>query len=302
MKIQAPEYYKEFKCIADKCRHSCCIGWEIDIDSDAAEKYLSMTEGYGKAVAQSIDTDETPHFKLTQNDRCPHLAQNGLCKIILELGEDSLCEICREHPRFYNLTSRGPEVGIGISCEEACRIVLSSDGYMSFTDDGEWEVPTAEISFDGIKERTEIFKILSDRNIPYSERLSLICRKYEISLASLTDGEWKDVLEALEYLDENHKALFLSYTSFPKYPSALEPVLERALAYFIYRHASAQETYCDFVAALGFGMFCERLLASLTALEPSADFEQAAEYARIISEELEYSEENTEAVKLEFRT
>ena len=35
MKLFAPEYYKQFKCIADKCTHSCCIGWEIDIDEEA---------------------------------------------------------------------------------------------------------------------------------------------------------------------------------------------------------------------------------------------------------------------------
>ena len=27
-----PDYYKEFQCIADQCEHSCCIGWEIDVD------------------------------------------------------------------------------------------------------------------------------------------------------------------------------------------------------------------------------------------------------------------------------
>ena len=27
-----------------------------------------------------------------------------LCRIILNLGEDALCDICREHPRFYNFT------------------------------------------------------------------------------------------------------------------------------------------------------------------------------------------------------
>ena len=36
MKIIAPNYYPAFRCIADKCRHSCCIGWEIDIDPTPA--------------------------------------------------------------------------------------------------------------------------------------------------------------------------------------------------------------------------------------------------------------------------
>mgnify|MGYP006874698003 CR=1 FL=1 len=33
-----PDYYKEFKCIAGECRHSCCIGWEIDIDEETYKR------------------------------------------------------------------------------------------------------------------------------------------------------------------------------------------------------------------------------------------------------------------------
>lgn len=42
MKLYAPEYYKNFKCIADKCEHSCCIGWEIDIDEETLKKYENL--------------------------------------------------------------------------------------------------------------------------------------------------------------------------------------------------------------------------------------------------------------------
>ena len=39
MKTVVPSYYKEFRCIADKCNHSCCKGWEIDIDDETYKKY-----------------------------------------------------------------------------------------------------------------------------------------------------------------------------------------------------------------------------------------------------------------------
>ena len=39
MIMLVPNYYKDFLCIADKCRHSCCIGWEIDIDEETLEFY-----------------------------------------------------------------------------------------------------------------------------------------------------------------------------------------------------------------------------------------------------------------------
>ena len=82
MKLYAPKYYKDFRCIADKCEHSCCIGWEIDIDKDTAEKYKKLNDGYCAVVADSVSFDNTPHFKLGEHDRCPHLDENGLCKII----------------------------------------------------------------------------------------------------------------------------------------------------------------------------------------------------------------------------
>ena len=42
MRVIVPEYYKEFKCIASKCKNNCCIGWEIDIDKDTYELYKSF--------------------------------------------------------------------------------------------------------------------------------------------------------------------------------------------------------------------------------------------------------------------
>ena len=127
MKLFAPKYYKEFKCIADKCEHSCCIGWEIDIDNTTLEKYKNLKHGYGAHIIDSISMDDTPHFKLAACERCPHLDEQGLCKIIKEVGEDFLCDICREHPRFYNFTCVA-EVGLGMSCREApnnCRMTKS---------------------------------------------------------------------------------------------------------------------------------------------------------------------------------
>ena len=122
-----PDYYKDFSCIADKCSHSCCIGWEIDIDEKTLKKYSSLKEGYGKEIINTVENEEAAYFKLCEDERCPHLDEKGLCRIISNLGEDYLCEICREHPRFYNDTARGKFVGIGMACEEAARIILQND-------------------------------------------------------------------------------------------------------------------------------------------------------------------------------
>ena len=137
MKLYAPRYYKDFKCIADRCRHSCCVGWEIGIDSDTLKKYETLTNEYGKEIIKTVDCTDVPHFRLSSGDRCPHLDEQGLCRIITNVGEDYLCDICREHPRFYNDTAKGKAVGLGLSCEEAARIILSSDGLTNMVTDQE---------------------------------------------------------------------------------------------------------------------------------------------------------------------
>lgn len=297
MKLYAPEYYKDFKCKADKCRHSCCIGWEIDVDSETAELYCSLDEGYGEVVAHSIDFDPAPHFRLGEGDRCPHLAESGLCKVILNLGEDHLCDICREHPRFYNDTVYGKEVGLGMACEEACRLILTSDGYATVKEIGEVCGEADADGFNTVSFREGLYERLSDSGLPYSQRLNAIYREYGASPELLEDAEWRELLASLEYLDPSHKELFQVYTSFVGQNGIADISLERALAYFIYRHCAGEADELRCRAALGLCLFLERLLASVYYAAPKADI---LELARIISEEIEYSEDNTEAIKAKF--
>ena len=49
-----PDYYKKFKCIADKCKHNCCIGWEIDIDNNTYDFYKKLTGDFAKKIIENI--------------------------------------------------------------------------------------------------------------------------------------------------------------------------------------------------------------------------------------------------------
>ena len=52
MKIIAPNYYDKFRCVADKCKHNCCIGWEVDIDLLTLNKYENLEGSLGENCAQ----------------------------------------------------------------------------------------------------------------------------------------------------------------------------------------------------------------------------------------------------------
>ena len=34
MQYVYPDYYPKFHCLAQRCRHSCCIGWEIECSQE----------------------------------------------------------------------------------------------------------------------------------------------------------------------------------------------------------------------------------------------------------------------------
>lgn len=81
MKIRVPDYYKDFKCIADKCEDTCCAGWEVDVDDDSYEYYKTVTGPFGdriKSVMVPPTEEEEACFTLN-NGRCPFLNDNNLC-------------------------------------------------------------------------------------------------------------------------------------------------------------------------------------------------------------------------------
>ena len=293
MKLYAPKYYEEFKCIADKCTNSCCVGWEIDVEGNTYKKYKKSKCQYAKKVLESIENSDTPHFKLTKDERCPHLDERGLCKIIINMGKDYLCDICREHPRFYNYTNYGYEVGLGMSCPEACRIILNSDDYDEFVlvshSDGDIEV----IEFDSLLERDKIYRILKNKELSLDEKLKAICNEYEIDLGAVDINEYLSCINSLEYLNDSHRSLFSAFSLNIKRDELSHKYLERALAYFIYRHCTEAIDYEEHRVSLALCLFLERMLASLI-VNKSAD---VFEMARVVSEEIEYSTDNIEKIK-----
>ena len=133
--FRVPSYYKTFQCIADKCEHSCCIGWEIDIDEDSYDYYMGIEGAFGERLKeQTVTEDEEHSFVLRKNGWCPFLDQNKLCDIYSELGEEALCEVCTEYPRFVVEYGDVREKSLSVSCEEVGRIIFSDEGKMSYED------------------------------------------------------------------------------------------------------------------------------------------------------------------------
>ncbi len=305
MKKIAPNYYKSFFCIADRCRHSCCIGWEIDIDEDSLAYYKSIDGEFGKKLAQNIETDnKTACFRLVgAEERCPFLKENGLCEMILTLGEESLCQICTEHPRFYHLFSDREEVGLGLCCEEAARLILSQKEKTTLEfleDDGMDDKPSSwEEALFSMREK--LFDILQNENKTIEEKASEMLLEVKASFPQKTGAEWCDILLSLEQLDPSWSEALLSLQNIDNIPfPEFEKPFEKLLLYFIYRHASEAADSEDFSARVSFAYLGYHIIRLLCAAKKTKDgvctFSDLADFARRYSSEIEYSEENTEAL------
>ena len=251
MKVYAPKYYEKFECLADKCKHSCCVGWEIDIDKLTLEKYNSLSHPYAQSIKSSINFDDYPHFDLINNN-CPHLNKNGLCNIIINCGEDFICDICREHPRFYNFTNQGKELGIGMSCEAACELILSSDDYDQFIEGDTLACDIQKYEYDAIEDRKEIFKLLKDNSLNIAEKIDILNTNFELELLNF---DFIDLIPKLEYLHDENKILF-SKADKPVWNTSISNELTRILAYYIYRYCSEAYDYDDFCVSLSFAIVC----------------------------------------------
>ncbi|MGN0592512.1 MAG: flagellin lysine-N-methylase [Ruminococcus sp.] len=123
-----PDYYEAFRCIAAACEDSCCAGWEIVVDDEAAAQYETVEGELGQQLrtAMMIDDDGDRVFRLKEGN-CPFWETSGLCAIHRQIGEPYLCRTCRQFPRVVQDYGDFAEHGLSLACPEAARRILSQN-------------------------------------------------------------------------------------------------------------------------------------------------------------------------------
>ncbi len=124
MKVFYPDYFDKFQCIAAACPDSCCKEWAVDIDSETAAFYRSLSGALGDRLRAVLTEDNT---MVLENGRCPMWRQDGLCEIQAQLGHDALCQTCRDFPRICHDYGDFVEYGLELSCPEAAKLILSAE-------------------------------------------------------------------------------------------------------------------------------------------------------------------------------
>lgn len=212
MKICKPDYFDRFKCIAGACSDSCCIGWEIDVDEDKRSMYRNVPGELGERLKRCIDWEEGHFILQGEKERCPFLNEDNLCDLIIGLGEDSLCDICREHPRYYDWYDGYTEMGVGLCCEAAARLVLEHEEPAGFVveetneDDDEemMESPEEKAWIEVLFEaRKTAFSILQNRDKSIWNRLAEFLTYVDELQDGLEFENLDEVLESALYYREN---------------------------------------------------------------------------------------------------
>ena len=285
-----PDFYDKFSCIADKCRHSCCLGWEIDIDEESLHRFMAVEGKFGEYMRRNIALEPTPHFVLGEDERCPFLRGDGLCRMILKLGEDALCHICREHPRFYNELPGRLEAGLGLCCEEATRLLLSGGEHLELIHEGEDEGEEDAL----LSLREEIFSILRDDSISFSARAEKALGLFGMAPLPFDGAFAAEFYLSLERLDETWTKR-LEALKAATADTALEPKIStlpylRLTEYFIYRHFAAAPDEYEAALRLQFAFLSTQLVCALDKLFNDC------ESLRLYSSEIEYSDENVDKI------
>ncbi len=332
MKTYTPNYYAAFHCIADRCRHSCCMGWEIMIDDAALSLYHDLEGELGEKLRRNItENEDGASFRLNAEERCPFLQADGLCELICKGGEALLCDICALHPRYFNELPTRDECGLGFSCEEACRVILSSEAPMAlipsedpdelydegfdegFDEDGDedlnedpGETLTEAAETDPEEQeflllRQAVLSLVQDRALSFDQRLLWLKEQYMLPPAP-SFARAAALLLPLEHLEADWaadlEALSMLRDADPAPLQPFDNAFEQFISGLIYRHFRRVFDGEDLRAVLAFVVFsvqAVRLLSLLTARRQGAlTFEDLCDLVRRYSSEIEYSDENVD--------
>lgn len=134
MRYIKPDYYDNFKCVADKCPDTCCAGWQIMIDEESMERYGAVKGDFGRRLVNSIDWQEGCFYQ--SDRRCAFLNEKNLCDLYTALGSDALCNTCKNYPRHTEEYEGLRELSLSLSCPIAAEMILAQKKFPAFV---EWE-------------------------------------------------------------------------------------------------------------------------------------------------------------------
>ena len=285
-----PTFYHTFQCKANQCHHTCCQKWTIDVDEETAKLYQTLPTPLGEDLRKFMTVDDEGYYFMFSDKQptCPLLREDGLCRVVLELGEDSLCDTCHMHPRFYKYIEDLELCGVGLSCEESVEKLLATEGdQLLFTiedDDDEFTAedrPVLENIFDllALGINPAICQFTLNHSIHYCQELVTIYKKTEP-----IDEEWTKQLAHLEAILSSTEAS--TTMDLLKADTIDVSALNKVYQYILYRQIDMLAEY-SLESLVRYAFDATVFIALLTH-----QFGNLPEQIRRWSEQIEYDEDN----------
>ena len=294
-----------------------------NIDNETMDIYKNMHTEFALKIRENIVKNEenTYSFKLLEGERCPFLNKNNLCDIITNCGEDSICYICKEHPRFYNDFLNVTEYGLGLCCEEVVRLLLENDEpleFVVFNDEDEFYETdeTEEENYNKLFDlRNEIFEILNTTK-SYNDKIEKILSVAEKfcgeKVELLSDDEIFEIYEKtepinnewVEYFEELKKSKCEIYekekpfdeesNGDSKYSKLLNYIIFRHLLKVIFSDVAHVQKYLGFcISSARFIKLCD--IKTYTEKGFVSETDRINNVKRW-SKQIEYSDENVDVL------
>lgn len=327
MKKYIPDYYKKFQCIAGECKDNCCIGWDIMIDPYSYEKYQKVTTPFKERLEKGICHGEEPQFLMDKEKRCFFLNQKNLCDIYIELGEDALCEICTQHPRFHNEYGHIRQSGLGLACEYAAHLILEESNMNILEeiieeDDSEIDEWSQEL----MQIEMKLLKMSEDKEYPIEDRINkifdvTICCQEQLNLTGELSSNlkrqkirshhilekmsqkdyityWFEFYADLEYMDESFQKLLNDAKNESQIKFKEHSIyIERLIHYFIYRHFIKSYDDDNLIDKIKFAVLSALIIVQIYQYCVNNHISYTIEdIAKMYSKEFEYSQENIDAI------
>lgn len=185
-----PLYYKDFHCIMGACQDNCCDdGWKIEFDKKdylAIKRAPKSPEAEARMQAGMRRLREREHdgmyaeFRVTEEGRCAFHTPEGLCRLQLECGGETLPRVCRVFPRREACSPAALERSLSPACEGVLGLLWDLKEGVDF-----WEEPLkkedqrmftpaspAAARFADI--RSLFIDALQERSLPMPQRMLLL--------------------------------------------------------------------------------------------------------------------------------
>lgn len=129
--ILKPSFYDEFHCIGGDCTFTCCMDWTIPLDREETARHLTA-DGEYNARPLVLNDDGTAKLRFREDGRCYFLNERGLCRLVLEHGEEFLNMTCHVFPRFEESYNNVCEKHLSNACPAVLDFFLGMRSPMAF--------------------------------------------------------------------------------------------------------------------------------------------------------------------------